>query len=419
VIYRTIALFCALCSLPALARAQDAKPTPLFNGKDLSGWVWVQGNKGGEEKVTIDKVWSVKPDGIIHDNGKPIGYIRTERDYTNYKLTLEWRFPAKPGNGGVLLRMIGEDKVWPKSIEAQLQHENAGDFWNIDEFPMKAAPDRTKGRNTKNEHPHNEKPLGEWNKYDITVDGGRVELKVNDLVQNVATDCQITPGKICLQAEGSEMEFRNVELTELPNKKDTQSSNASPAKPGASAPGPSSTDSAKLTHLEGLDGWHVTGNGNWTMKDGVIEGKQPESEKSYTHVVSDKSYKDFKATLQFKCVRGNSGFYFRVKPEPGDRMVGIQAEIDEAKNVGGLYESYGRQWLSLPKPEEVAKYFKPQEWNEMTVEGHGPHVVVHINGQKAGEINDRTIRMEGPFALQIHGGQDVDVMFKDIKIEEK
>jgi hypothetical protein len=411
VIYRTIALFCALCSLPALARAQDAaKPTPLFNGKDLAGWVWVQGSKEGEDKVTIDKVWSVKPDGVIHNNGKPIGYIRTEKDYTNYKLTLEWRFPSKPGNGGVLLRMIGPDKVWPKSIEAQLQHENAGDFWNIDEFQMKATPERTKGRNTKKEHPHNEKPLGEWNKYEITVDGGRVELKVNDLVQNVATDCQVTPGKICLQSEGSEMEFRNVELTELPGTKDGQSSNA---KPAASAAGSSSS-----TRLEGLEGWHVTGNGNWTMKDGVIEGKQPESEKSYTHVVSDKSYKDFKASLKFKCLKGNSGFYFRVKPEPGDRMVGIQAEIDEAQNVGGLYESYGRQWLSLPKPEEVAKYFKPQEWNEMTVEGHGPHVVVHINGQKAGEINDPTIRMEGPFALQIHGGQDVDVMFKDIKIED-
>jgi len=200
------------------------------------------------------------------------------------------------------------------------------------------------------------------------------------------------------------MEFRNGELTELPDKEDAHSAGAS---------------SSEVKRLPGLEGWHVTGNGNWTMKDGVIEGKQPESETSYTHVVSDKSYKDFKATLKFKCLRGNSGFYFRVKPEPGDRMVGIQAEIDEAKNVGGLYESYGRQWLSLPKPEEVAKYFKPQEWNEMTVEGHGPHVVVHINGQKAGEINDPKIRMEGPFALQIHGGQDVDVLFKDIKIEEK
>jgi hypothetical protein len=103
-------------------------------------------------------------------------------------LTLEWRFPAKPGNGGVLLRMVGEDKVWPKSIEAQLQHENAGDFWNIDEFQMKAAPERTKGRNTKKEHPHNEKPLGEWNKYEITVDGGREWKKFMTNLPNVRVD---------------------------------------------------------------------------------------------------------------------------------------------------------------------------------------------------------------------------------------
>ena len=420
-ISRTLILLIAALALlapTAPARGQDAaaagKPVPLFNGKDLSGWVWVQGKSkdGNEQPVTINDVWSVKPDGIIHNKGKPGGYIRTEKDYTNYKLTLEWRFPGKPGNGGVLLRKIGEDKVWPKSIEAQLQHENAGDFWNIDEFPMKVAQERTKGRNTKKEHPSNEKPLGEWNKYEITVDGGRVELKVNDLVQNVATECQVIPGKICLQSEGSEMEFRNVEILELPEKKDAQS-NAS-AKPAASAAGLSSSPK----RLEGLDGWHVTGNGNWTINDGVIEGKQPESETSYTHVVSDKSYADFRASLKFKAVKGNSGFYFRVKPEANDRMVGIQAEIDEAQNVGGLYESYGRQWLSLPKPDVVAKYFKPQEWNEMTVEGHGPHVVVHINGQKAGEINDPTIRMEGPFALQIHGGQDVHVMFKDIKLED-
>src|SRR5687768_14900686 len=233
---RTIILLFAALALvahPAPAPAQDAaaagKPVPLFNGKDLSGWVWIQGESKDKDqpKVKIDEVWSVKPDGVIHNKGKPGGYIRTEKDYTNYKLTLEWRFPAKPGNGGVLLRMQPPDKVWPKSIEAQLQHENAGDFWNIDEFPMKAALERTKGRNTKKEHPHNEKPLGEWNKYEITVDGGRVELKVNDLVQNVATDAQVIPGKICLQSEGSEMEFRNVEILELPDKKDAQS-NAGP-----------------------------------------------------------------------------------------------------------------------------------------------------------------------------------------------
>ena len=387
------ALLLTLVLCPATHAADEVE---LFNGKDLTGWTGFF-NDGGK----LEEVWSVKEGGVLYTKGKPAGYIQTEKDYANYVLTLEWRFPnpEKPGNGGVLLRKVGPDKVWPKSIEAQLANKNAGDFWNVDKFQMTVPAERTKGRNTKKLHDSNEKPLGEWNQYEITANGGTVTLKVNGLVQNEATGCEVIPGKICLQSEGSEMEFRNIRLKMLDG--------AEGAKP----------QPANKT-LPGLDGWHILGNGNWTLTDGVIEGKQGKDEKSYTHVVSDKSYKNFKASLKFKCLAGNSGFYFRVKPEGESRMLGIQAEIDAAKNVGGMYESYGRNWLSLPKPEEVEKFFKPQEWNEMTVEGHGPHVVVHVNGIKASEINDPTIRMEGPFALQIHGGQDVHVMFKDIKLEE-
>jgi len=173
----------------------------LFNGKDLDGWTF--SNDAQKD------VWSVK-DGILVDKGRPTGYIRTTRDFTNYVLRLQFRHAA-PGNGGVLLRMVGEDKVWPRSIEAQGQANAAGDIWNIDEFPMKVAEDRTNGRHTRKMHPSNEK-IGEWNRYEITLDGGKLELKVNGLVQNTATDCWETPGKICLQSEGSSMEFRNIVL---------------------------------------------------------------------------------------------------------------------------------------------------------------------------------------------------------------
>jgi hypothetical protein len=381
------------------ATGAEEKPIELFNGKDLSGWTFFLNDNG-----KMENVWSVK-DGVLQCKGKPIGYIRTEKDYTSYKLTLEWRSPGKPGNSGVLLRMQPPDKVWPKSIEAQLQSKNAGDIWNIDEFPMKTAAERTKGRHTAKEHETNEKPLGEWNTYEITLDGPNLELKVNGLVQNVATDCQVIPGKIALQSEGAEIEFRNILLTPLDSKTEKQTDAA-----------PSGEGVARRT-LAGLEGWHITGNGNWTIQDGVIEGKQAETEKSYTHVVSDKSYKDFKASLKFKAIKGNSGFYFRVKQDEQGRMHGFQAEIDETRDAGGIYESYGRNWVVNPDDQFVKTYFKPQEWNEMTVEAHGPHVVVSVNGTKVSEINDSTVRMEGPFALQIHGGQDVHVMFKDIEIE--
>jgi hypothetical protein len=406
VTHRTFAVFALIVCLAAgFARAADepevGKPVKLFNGKDMTGWTFFLKDNG-----KMADVWSVKPDGVLYCKGNPIGYIRTEKDYTNFKLTLEWRHPGpKPGNSGVLLRMTGEDKVWPKSIEAQLHHLDAGDIWNIDKVQMTVAPERTTDRRTKKLHETNEKPLGEWNKYEITLDGGNLELKVNDLVQNTATNVAEVPGKICLQSEGAEIEFRNIELTPLPTKKSADAA-------------PKGSADAKRT-LEGLPGWHITGNGNWVMKDGVIEGEQGESEKSYTHVVSDKSYKDFKATLKFKCLLGNSGFYFRVKPDDKGLMHGFQSEIDEYNSVGGLYESYGRQWVAKPDDSFVKTYYKPHEWNDMTVEAKGTRVVVYVNGTKVSDIDDNKQSMEGPFALQIHGGQDVHVMFKDIHIEEQ
>jgi len=199
----------------ALALAQEqkvgeAKTIKLFNGKDLSNWTFVSNDKNAK----LEDVFSVK-DGVIHCKGNPTGYIRTNDDYTSYVLKVQWRF-SKPGNSGVLLRVQEPDKVWPKSVECQLQHQNAGDIWVIDKYPIKVAPERTKDRHTTKLHESNEKPLGEWNQYEITADGTKLTLKVNDLVQNEATDFEVKPGKILLQSEGAEIEFQNIELTPLP-----------------------------------------------------------------------------------------------------------------------------------------------------------------------------------------------------------
>jgi len=183
----------------------------LFNGKDLAGWT-----AHLQDDARMEDVWSVA-DGILICKGQPIGYLRTEADYTNYVLKLEWRFnpvTKKAGNSGVLLRLIGPDKVWPRSVEAQLQSGNAGDFWNIDKFPMKTDPQRTRGRNTKKTH-FAEYPLGEWNEYEIIVNGGSVVLNVNGEKLNEAWDVLETPGKIGLQSEGAEIHFRNIRLVPI------------------------------------------------------------------------------------------------------------------------------------------------------------------------------------------------------------
>ena len=97
------------------------EPVALFDGATLDGWTW----HPQQPNVGRDDVWSVA-NGVLTCTGRPAGYIRTEADYTDFVLELEWRWPERPGNSGVLLRTVGPDKVWPKSIEAQLNVEKSG-----------------------------------------------------------------------------------------------------------------------------------------------------------------------------------------------------------------------------------------------------------------------------------------------------
>ena len=96
----------------------------------------------------------------------------------------------------------------------QLKDGDTGDFWNIDEFPMMTDDSRRKGRNTKKTH-GNENPIGEWNTYEIIVDGNDVVLMVNGQVLNRAWNVEETAGKICLQSEGAPIHFRNIRLIPL------------------------------------------------------------------------------------------------------------------------------------------------------------------------------------------------------------
>lgn len=186
-----------------------SKAITLFNGKDLSGWGFHLNDNG-----RMEDVWSVTPEGVLVCKGQPSGYIKTGREFTNFLLRLEWRFDPvtkKEGNSGVLFRQTGPDKVWPKSIEAQLQSKQAGDFWNIGDVAMKVDPARTNGRNTKR-LATNEKPVGEWNEYLIEANGGDIELMVNGMVLNRASDAAEVAGRICLQSEGTEIHFRDIKL---------------------------------------------------------------------------------------------------------------------------------------------------------------------------------------------------------------
>ncbi len=169
----------------------------------------------GDTDAPLAAIWTVR-DGVLVCKGQPVGYLYSKDSFEDFVLEVEWRFdPAKgPGNSGVLLRQVGPHKVWPKSIEAQLQSGQAGDFWNIDQFGMQVDASRTKGRNTKKTH-GNEKPLGEWNRYEIVCDDGWVSLRVNGEVVNEAWSCDDVAGPLCFQSEGAEIHFKRIALRPL------------------------------------------------------------------------------------------------------------------------------------------------------------------------------------------------------------
>ena len=207
-----LAILGILFLAPHLSAAEPEPIEPkskisLFDGKSLDGWK-VVGDPAG---------WSVK-DGVLATTGQPNGYVRTVNHYRNYRLSLEWRWTGKPTNSGVLLHTQSPDKVWPKCVEAQLMHENAGDFWLLNHSSIMVNGNRVGPKDFANAPKRGasaEKPPGEWNQYHITCNGDKVTLVVNGRLLNEGTSADPSSGAICLQSEGSPIQFRNIVLEPL------------------------------------------------------------------------------------------------------------------------------------------------------------------------------------------------------------
>jgi hypothetical protein len=208
--------------LPATARSGDKQPIKLLTSQDQTTGVVAGWRAFSEDPKTKPcEVWKLDDEGVLVCRGKPLGYLATDKEYADFTLRLQWRWPkGKPGKGGVLIRTTGPDKIWPKSLEAQINAPDAGDFWGLDGFPLSGPADRMKklsnpqfGQLTNLKKTANlEKPAGEWNQYEIVAQGGAVTLSINGQVVNRATDCAATPGRICLTSEGDEIHLRNIEL---------------------------------------------------------------------------------------------------------------------------------------------------------------------------------------------------------------
>lgn len=199
----------------------------LFNGKDLTGWhadvPEMDANKAARMPFIVR-------DGMLVSLGTPGGHLITDRQYENYRLEIEYRFAAKPGNCGVLVHASKPRMLYgmfPQSLEVQMQSGDAGDFWCIGEdvtvpdMEARRGPKSNwgvtegKGRRVKNLTDGTEKPLGEWNSMKIECLGASVKVWVNGVVVNEGSNCTARKGQIALQAEGAEVEFRKLLLSPL------------------------------------------------------------------------------------------------------------------------------------------------------------------------------------------------------------
>ncbi len=191
---------------------------PLFNGKDLTGWV----------NVNTDKdTWKVK-DGVLICSGHPIGVMRTAKQYENFIMEIEWMHMEPGGNSGVFIWSEGaafKDKRLPKGMEVQMlelewapMHHQTDAYVHGELFPtmdMTAVPENPRGNRSKSIEKRC-KGKGQWNKYLIVAVDGNVKLAINGKFVNGIRDSSRKKGYICLESEGSEIHFRNIRIMELP-----------------------------------------------------------------------------------------------------------------------------------------------------------------------------------------------------------
>ncbi|MHC4426484.1 MAG: 3-keto-disaccharide hydrolase [Planctomycetota bacterium] len=217
----TFVLLCWDC--PALA-AGPLQFRELFNGKNLSGWVNVN---------TARDTWAVR-DGMLVCTGHPIGVMRTEKQYENFILHIEWRHMEAGGNSGTFIWSEGTvpaGRRLPNGLEVQMLeldwvklHKRKdgtlppiayvhGEVFGAGN--LKTVPDNPRGSRSKSIE-NRCKGKGQWNTYVVVAVDGVVKLSVNGKFVNGVSKASVKKGYICLESEGAEIHFRNIRIMELP-----------------------------------------------------------------------------------------------------------------------------------------------------------------------------------------------------------
>ena len=205
---------------------QFASAGSLFNGKDLSEWR--MDVPAFDKNPNATKPFTVRG-GMLVSLGKPAGHLLTKKEYSNYRLDVEYRFAGKPGNCGILVhasKLRNLYGMYPQSIEVQMNHQHAGDFWCIVEdikvpnMEKRRGPKKNggiiegKARRILNLTDGSENPVGQWNAMTIECSGNEVKVWVNDKLVNHGYNCTASTGKLAIQAEGSEVEFRKIVISD-------------------------------------------------------------------------------------------------------------------------------------------------------------------------------------------------------------
>jgi 3-keto-disaccharide hydrolase len=217
----------AICVAAACASSRQVtqqQPHMLFSGEDLAGW---HADVPAMDSSASVRVPFVVRNGMLVSLGEPRGHLISDSSYRDYRLEVEYRFPAAPGNAGVLVHASTPRalyRMFPRSIEVQMEHGNAGDFWCIVEDihvpdmerrrgpPSEWGTTEGKARRILNLTDNSERPVGEWNSMVIEAVGRAIRVWVNGDLVNDGSDATADQGRIALQSEGSEVEFRKLML---------------------------------------------------------------------------------------------------------------------------------------------------------------------------------------------------------------
>jgi hypothetical protein len=434
----TPSLLACLGTLAIVPVARGAEPewTPLFNGRDLSGWVNVN---------CAPNTWSAR-EGVIVCTGVPTGVMRTERRYENFELELEWRHLKPQGNAGLF---VWSDPVtapgvpFTRSIEIQVLDGRNGEGFTShgDVFSIHGAtlkPDRPHPRGAMRCLPSEwrAKPSPEWNHYRVLCTNGVIKLAVNGKIVSGASECVPRKGYVCLESEGSEVHFRNLRIKEWP------SANPPPEQVAE-------LDQGFKSLYTGLDlsGWKHSEKHkqHWQAKDWILDydGKCDEPE---PHLWTEKEYGDFvliadwrwtrKAETRKQPVLLPSGEYATNPdgtrrevdaPYAGDSGIYLRGNSKSQVNIwcwpAGSGEVYGyREDRSLPAEVRAAltpraKADKPiGEWNRFIITLKGDRLTVELNGQTVIESARLPgVPRRGPIALQHHGDP---IQFANLYIKE-